>query len=85
MQHEPLTSDRIEVEDVSVLLKGTDRAPEKEEGFSTLAEQEERHILRALEATGWVIQGVQGAARLLDVNPSTLRLRMKKYGIGRPQ
>jgi len=76
---------RIEREDVAVLLKGTDKSPQEDEGLLTLAEREKRHILRALELTDWVIEGAQGAAQLLDINPSTLRLRMKKHGIVRPQ
>jgi formate hydrogenlyase transcriptional activator len=36
-----------------------------------------------LERTGWVIEGAQGAARLLNLTPSTARSRMKKLGIRR--
>ena len=36
-----------------------------------------------LKQTGWRIDGPQGAARLLNLNPSTLRSRMKKLGIRR--
>ena len=48
-------------------------------------EQEKRHIERALEATGWVIYGECGAARLLDTHPEKLRVRMRKYGLRRPR
>lgn len=41
------------------------------------------HIRRALEATQGHIEGENGAARLLGLNPSTLRGRMRKLGIGR--
>jgi transcriptional regulator with GAF, ATPase, and Fis domain len=37
-----------------------------------------------LDEVGWVIEGDQGAARILDMHPSTLRARMKKLGIQRP-
>ncbi|MBN2059932.1 MAG: sigma-54-dependent Fis family transcriptional regulator, partial [Deltaproteobacteria bacterium] len=40
-----------------------------------------RHIRMVLERTGGRIGGEKGAARLLQVNPSTLRKRMKKLGI----
>jgi transcriptional regulator with GAF, ATPase, and Fis domain len=33
--------------------------------------------------TGWRIDGPQGAARVLRMNPSTLRGRMQKLGIRR--
>jgi PAS domain S-box-containing protein len=48
---------------------------------STLNEAERDHILRALEATGWRINGPKGAAAVLKVHPSTLRFRMKKLGL----
>ena len=49
--------------------------------ISTLDEAEREHILRALEATGWRIEGPKGAAAMLKVHPSTLRFRMKKLGL----
>ena len=48
---------------------------------STLDEAEREHILRALEATGWRINGPKGAAAMLELHPSTLRFRMKKLGL----
>jgi formate hydrogenlyase transcriptional activator len=42
---------------------------------------EQAHIRRVLDATGWVIEGEGGAARVLGLNPSTLRGRMRKLGI----
>ncbi len=50
----------------------------------TLAEVELRHIRAVLEGAGWRIEGPGGAARLLDLKPSTLRSRMLKLGIARP-
>jgi len=44
---------------------------------------ERDHILRVLEATRWVIEGKQGAAHALGLNPSTLRARMQKLSIHR--
>lgn len=46
-----------------------------------LAEVEEEHIRSVLEHTGGVIAGPNGAARILDINPNTLRSRMEKLGI----
>jgi len=48
---------------------------------SSLDEAEREHILRALEATGWRIEGPKGAASMLKLHPSTLRFRMKKLGL----
>jgi len=48
-----------------------------------LAELEQGHILQVLHKTGWRIEGQNGAAVLLGLNPSTLRARMRKYGIRR--
>ncbi len=39
------------------------------------------HIERALQATGGRIEGRRGAAELLEINPHTLRARMRKLGI----
>jgi len=47
----------------------------------TLEETERDQILRTLELTHWRIKGPNGAARYLDVNPSTLYSRMSKLGI----
>jgi transcriptional regulator with GAF, ATPase, and Fis domain len=48
-------------------------------------EQVERdYIFRVLKETRWKIEGRDGAARILDLNPSTLRGRMRKLGIQRP-
>jgi len=49
----------------------------------TLEEIERRHIADILKRTGWKIDGPGGAARLLELNPSTLRSRLKKLGIRR--
>jgi transcriptional regulator with GAF, ATPase, and Fis domain len=51
---------------------------------ASLEEVERRHILAALERTGWVLEGAQGAAQLLNLTPSTTRSRMKRLGITRP-
>jgi len=48
-----------------------------------LVELEYNHILQVLQKTGWRIEGKNGAALLLGLNPSTLRARMHKHGIFR--
>jgi len=50
----------------------------------TLEEVERRHIIDVLEGAGWTVEGEGGAARVLGLNPSTLRGRMRKLGITRP-
>jgi formate hydrogenlyase transcriptional activator len=52
-----------------------------EHEIKALAELEHDHILHVLQKTGWRIEGEHGAAVLLGLNPSTLRARMRKYGI----
>ncbi len=42
---------------------------------------ERNHIIKTLLTTGWRIEGSNGAARILGLNPSTLRTRMNKLGI----
>ncbi len=51
--------------------------------IKALAELERDHILHVLQKTGWRVEGKNGAAILLDINPSTLRARMRKFGIQR--
>ncbi|HVZ72755.1 MAG TPA: sigma 54-interacting transcriptional regulator [Polyangia bacterium] len=50
----------------------------------TLDEAERRHIVAALEAKNWLIEGARGAAKALDVHPNTLRGKMRRLGICRP-
>ncbi len=50
----------------------------------TIKEVEQEMIRTALEDTEWKIEGQFGAATRLGMAPSTLRERIKKYGIHRP-
>ncbi len=52
-------------------------------GDASLEAVERQHILRVLEDTKWVIEGPNGAAKILDLHSSTLRYRMKVLGITR--
>jgi formate hydrogenlyase transcriptional activator len=51
----------------------------------TLEEMERTQILKTLSETGWQIEGKDGAAAILGLHPSTLRARMHKLGIVRPE
>ena len=44
---------------------------------------EREHIIAMLRKTRGVVEGPRGAAQLLDMNPSTVRFRMKKLSIGK--
>jgi DNA-binding NtrC family response regulator len=50
----------------------------------TLEDVERAHIQRVLQQAHWVIEGERGAALVLGVNPSTLRSRMRKLAIRKP-
>jgi PAS domain S-box-containing protein len=52
--------------------------------LKSLQEIETDHIIRVLEETTWRIDGAKGAALILDMNPSTLRSRLRKLGIQKP-
>jgi len=51
----------------------------------TLTDAEREHILAALRDTGWVLGGPKGAAVRLGMKRSTLRWKMKRLGISRPE
>lgn len=51
---------------------------------ASLEEVSRQHILLILKRCGWVIDGPRGAARLLGLQPSTLRSRLKKLGLQQP-
>ena len=51
----------------------------------TLEEMERAQILKILSETRWRIEGKDGAAAILGLHPSTLRARMHKLGILRPE
>lgn len=50
-----------------------------------LAEVEKEYIQESLRKAKWKIEGPGGAAELLGMNPSTVRGRMRKLGIRRPE
>ena len=57
----------------------SDAAPK----LPSLQEVERKHILAALKLTSGVIEGPNGAAKILNLHPNTLRHRMGKFGIKR--
>jgi len=68
------------------LLDGGDvfsatREPSAPRAEGTLESMERAYIVRVLDRAGWRIEGERGAARILGLNPSTLRGRMRKLGI----
>jgi formate hydrogenlyase transcriptional activator len=54
------------------------------DGLATLEVAERDHILRALQATKWVIGGPAGAAAKLGMKRTTLQSKIMKLGISRP-
>lgn len=58
-------------------------AAEENQG-QTLTEVERAHILRMLQDYNWRVEGPEGVAGILGLNPSTLRSRMRKLGIEKP-
>jgi formate hydrogenlyase transcriptional activator len=65
-----------ELENLSLPLSSTVR---------TLEEMERNQIVKTLSETQWRIEGKDGAASILGLHPSTLRARMHKLGIRRPE
>jgi PAS domain S-box-containing protein len=51
----------------------------------SLENVERQHIIAVLQQAHWQIEGPGGAATILNLQPSTLRSRMRKLGITRPR
>jgi transcriptional regulator with GAF, ATPase, and Fis domain len=51
----------------------------------TLEDTERSQILKILSETKWRIEGKDGAAAILGIHPSTLRARLHKLGMVRPE
>jgi DNA-binding response OmpR family regulator len=67
------------------LEKKLEQATASDAGSDVLTLQaiERAHFITVLRRTHGVIEGPRGAAKLLDLKPSTARFRMKKLGISR--
>ncbi len=73
---------------LNLVRLGVPRAPSNDSAtrdgaIATLDQAMRSHIELALTATQGRIEGPHGAARLLDINPHTLRARMRKLGVTR--
>jgi DNA-binding NtrC family response regulator len=55
----------------------------KKRQFKSLADMERSYILEILEICNWRISGAKGAAKFLDLKPSTLYAKMKRLGVSR--
>jgi PAS domain S-box-containing protein len=53
-------------------------------GFTPLETVEKNYIIKVLKACNWRIEGNTGAAGILGLHPNTLRNRMQKLNIKRP-
>ena len=51
---------------------------------AALEDVEREHIIAVLQQANWRIEGRNGAASILNLQPSTLRSRMQKLGVVRP-
>jgi PAS domain S-box-containing protein len=79
-----ILSDGPELEIDPEVLPVATAPPEDAAGGQSLVSVERDHILGVLEQAGWVIEGPNGAAKVLALHPNTLRSRMKKLGVARP-
>ena len=52
--------------------------------FKSLEEMERDYILQVMKSKNWKVQGANSAASILEMNPNTLRARLKKLGIKKP-
>jgi len=60
-------------------------SPHMSSPIRTLKETERNQIHKILKETRWRIEGKDGTAAILGLHPSTLRARMHKLGIRRPE
>jgi transcriptional regulator with GAF, ATPase, and Fis domain len=74
--HRPSTSPPA-----SSLAASPDTPPAPAAPFAPLGVAMSRHIEQALARCGGRIEGPSGAAALLEINPHTLRARMRKLGV----
>jgi len=70
----------LQLVDTILTEQKIDSPPSQAQNFEGM---QQRFILDALDRASWKIEGPSGAARMLDLKPSTLRYRMKKLGIQR--
>jgi PAS domain S-box-containing protein len=71
----------IRAEHLSIHREDSSGRAGRGDDFLSLEEAQRRHIAEALERTGGVVGGSEGAAQLLDVNRTTLLSRMDRLGL----
>jgi formate hydrogenlyase transcriptional activator len=74
-------SSKVEIDERLLASSGSNGHAEAP---TRLHDLEHTHIRRILEQMDWRIDGPRGAARQLGLHPNTLRSRLKKLGIKRP-
>lgn len=74
------TSDTLEI-DNRLLVSSQKLQADEGIGSTRIEDVEREHIIKVLSQTNWQVHGKNGAAKILDINPSTLRTRMAKLGI----
>lgn len=81
----PVTTETLPEEAIAIDSSSNGKTTGDDAGDDriSLEQVERRHILQVLKQTEWVIEGQNGAARILDLHPNTLRSRMKKLGLDR--
>jgi len=71
--------------DFSSLVSGKEKESQESHAPSSSIENLDQlisdHIKNVVERTGGKVHGPGGAAEILGVNPSSLRNKMRKYGI----
>ena len=75
----------LELQDPAFSGSSASATRSSEQPADELAKVERAHILEVLERCGGKVKGPGNAAERLGLNPSTLRNRMRKLGIERPQ
>jgi DNA-binding NtrC family response regulator len=75
-----ISIEHIELPGATLLPPGA-HIPER--AIRTIREMEKEHILAALEFCKGKLSGNDGAAKLLDVSPTTLAARLRKLGISK--
>jgi PAS domain S-box-containing protein len=69
----------IRPDQLSIVPEAAVKYPQRENASLDTVTAE--YILTVLKQTRWIIEGPKGAAQILNMQPSTLRYRMKKLGI----
>jgi formate hydrogenlyase transcriptional activator len=81
----PVCTESLPDEEVapSIPSPGKSSGDHPHDASFTLEQVERSHIFHILTETRWVIEGQNGAAKILGLHPNTLRSRMKKLGLDR--